>query len=430
MEAVDDKRQKYVDNKLTWISDKSKESTVLTNKIKSNHQRYVNVVDKLETIKSEATKLTNEFKSKEKAIDTKLAQAERFYNQSFLPLKQKIESNDRGLKKAIQQGDAFFKEIEKKRLKLFLANEKYTKNTTELNSTLRDIRRIGGSSATNEKHIKANKDKIENYYYEAQKQLTLIKKNYQETTALKLDIDKLLADSQDEFKEITELKKKAVIHELDIQKIKDEAISTNDQITTLFGFANNTVIAGAFDDRRKKLDKKLGKWHLKIIIATILLFAAVTSLLIFQIYLNDWDIKGLGFDFYLRFVFVTPILYYLIFCNSQYKHTQKMLDKYSYKTTVALSMEAHTQLLNKNFTDPEFKRDILGFSLDALNKVYDRPYVDELLMAKIKERDKKEDKRKDKEPVSKAIQNELASKNSELRKELKAIFENTKSDIK
>jgi hypothetical protein len=59
------------------------------------------------------------------------------------------------------------------------------------------------------------------------------------------------------------------------------------------------------------------------------------------------------------------------------------LDKYSFKAAIARSLEAHADLLSRNFSDPAFKDRVLEFSLTSLGKIYDKPYIDDVEMAKV-----------------------------------------------
>ena len=104
--------------------------------------------------------------------------------------------------------------------------------------------------------------------------------------------------------------------------------------------------------------------------------------------------------------------------NAQNNHVRKSLEKYTFKTTIALSIEAHAELLTKNFSQEESTDKILKFSLDSLNKIYDKPYYDELAMARIKT-EKKEAARK---PQKLSVEETLLLKNSEFIKTLKSVL--------
>lgn len=417
MGISDDRKIEQIENKLAWINDKKEEATDLTSQIKNKSTRYTNAVNTLEKIRDEATVLAREYKTKERSIQSKLNQAEKFYNQGYLPLKNQITNKQTGLKRLIQQGEAFFKELENKREKVLLANQLHLENVKELKSILTEGRKSGKSITILKTKSNTEVSNIEKKLADAQKVLTNIKNHSASTSRINNDLTKLLSNSKNEYDQIVKLKESISNSEVEINEIKENAIKTNDEILKLYGFANNTTMAGAFDDRKQKLEIVLSSWHTKIIATSIGLFLAIVSLLLFQVSLNEWSFKDLGYDFYLRFIFIGPIFYYVVFCNSQYNHTQKMLDKYTFKATVSLTIEAHTELLNRSYIENEYKQDILKFSLESLNKIYDRPYVDEILMAKIKE----STKAKSEGLTIESLRKELSSKDSELYKLLSSI---------
>lgn len=315
------------------------------------------------------------------------------------------------------QGEIFLKEIDSKRQKLLAANNVHQENIKTLNDILNESKKTGRAISTTGRKATTETTHIENKLTESQKLLTSIKNHSAKTTKYSDEINELLSSSQSQLKIIEDSKNSILNSETDINKIKEDAISTNEKINKLYGFANNSAMAGAFGDRRDILEIELSKWHTKVIIGTAILFVSVILLLGIQMHLNNWTLKGLSYDFYLRFLFVGPIFYYIVFCNTQYNHTRRVLDKYTFKATVALTIEAHTELLSKNFTEEEFKKDILNFSLDSLNKVYDRPYIDEIQMAKIKEATKT----KANGLTAESLRKELSSKDSGVYKLLSSI---------
>lgn len=419
MAKLTKREQVSLDKKIAIISDKCKEAVTLTKEIKSNHRKYTNVIPQLENILTQASDLTKQYKINEKKIKAKLEKAENFYNKTFLPIKDKIDDKQTGLRKSTQEGERFLKEIEIKRSKLKTSNNLYSANISELNNILSKAKKIDKSTTSTSISIDKTKVKTNQLLEDAKSVLSKIDDHLKQTSTLNKDINILLSSSNKLNVEIEGIKDNAVSLNDHIKVIEDEAISTNDKITKVYEIVANKALAGAFDKRRKELSNILGEWNNKVRFWSICLFLAVLVLLFVQIGFNKWEIDGLGYDFYLRFLFAGPILYYLLFCNTQYNHIRKSLEKYTFTTTIASSVEAHTDLLSKKFNNDEHKEKILKFLLDSLNKIYDKPYHDELGLAKIKN-----DKKKiAKEPIEQLIEKALRSKNNESLKELKDILQ-------
>ena len=87
----------------------------------------------------------------------------------------------------------------------------------------------------------------------------------------------------------------------------------------------------------------------------------------------------------MRFLILSPIVYYLVFCSSQYNQVKKLHDKYSFKTTLAMTIKSHIELLTheENFQSPERLDKILDFIIDGFNKIYNEPYANDDFKMKV-----------------------------------------------
>lgn len=159
-------------------------------------------------------------------------------------------------------------------------------------------------------------------------------------------------------------------------------------IQDIYEIAAETGLSGEFDKRRKHLKEALDKWEKRIVITTIVLLVVIVTMFIGQLWLYKWDIENHTFDinFYVRFLIASPIVYYLYFCSSQFSQTKKLHDRYSFKTTLAMSIKHHIELLTEQekFNQEERINKILDFVLDGFTKIYSEPHNNEDYKLKLK----------------------------------------------
>lgn len=423
---VADKQTKLIENKIQWIKDKSKEATTLTAEVKTKNTRYIKIVADLENINSQVILLNTQYKSyqaKERAIEINLNKAQRFYDNTFLTLKNKIDDKDKGLKKAISESEKLIKELKTKREQVIDKNLQYQANLKELNAILASSKKSQESALKADKEVIAFKKNIEENFNNAEKLLKNIQDIVNDSHKNNNKIIALLENSQTVFGEIEKIKSSAEVSQLAIQSYENDSKDINAKISDIYKIATNTGLAGAFQNIKSELEIELNKWNNKIFYSSVFLLVSVFGLFLMQVGLNKWELKGLNYDFYLRFLVATPVIYYLLFCGAQYNNVRAKLDKYTYKTTLALSIEAHTELLNKNFNDEKYQGDILKFSLDSLDKIYDRPYIDDYLMAQLKLSIKAEEESKS---TIESVKKELLSKDSELMKLITPLLDSVK----
>jgi ABC-type transporter Mla subunit MlaD len=424
MAELTKREQDSLNKKTLLISEKSKEAVSLSKEIKTSHKKYTNIINQLEELKQQAELLTKDFNTQKKQVESNLNQAELFYSNKFSPLKDKIENKETGLKNTLDKSVLFIKEIAKKRDQLATANTKYQGNVKEIQSILTKARRIDKSASSSNDSIAKHKDNAHQLLEDAKKILSSINDNKDKVISLNQETNKLLNLSQKSFGEIEDLKQNSSVLNKNIQEIEQSAISTNEKITKLYEIVTNKSMAGAFDERRRALIEDLLEWNKKVKLWSVLLFVTVLILLFIQIGFNKWTLSGLGYDFYLRFLFAGPVLYYLVFCNAQYNNVRNNLDRYTFKTSIALSIEAHTELLSNNFSGPEHTEKILTFSLESLNKIYDKPYHDELAMAMAKSHNCRIEEKQS------TIENILLSKDNDFLKAFNSALQLIKGKVK
>ena len=363
-------------NDLEFIKQKRSEASTLVTAIKSKRRELEKTIVNLDETVDKANDLINNFDIKEILVNKKTGVINKFYDETFLPLKSQINDKSTGLKKTIDRSTNLRKIINTKRNDLIKAQRDIQKSLTSYESHLDDLRRtekalknVSRLSEIDRKKIEESRNSIYNKRIEIEKMLADVKEILETTKGYSENTNKSMNDN------------------LNILKtLKNEAIETNSKINKLYEIASNKTIAGAFDNHRKKLEKKLTGWEVRLTITTLIALLIAGFLIYYQLEIRNGvnseltltDIKSdksFDYNFYLRFFVVTPVVYYLIFCVAQFKKTQESLEKYVYKTVVALSIEAHAELLSKNF--PEHEKETYEFSMNSLKKVYNEPYISE-----------------------------------------------------
>ncbi len=335
------------------------------------------LIDQLNKIQTDANFVLKKYRREQRLISQKLERAETFYKESFLPLREKILNRKTGLKKALAEADTFRKDLEERKKRIKEVN-------TEFRATIQSIRKISASiksieakARNNEELISIGLDNININVDKAKDLLSLMKSKLEETQLSHSEIDKILKICQEHSNKINSLLEKSENSNELIQAILSEATETNNKISNLYEIATNKTMAGAFDERRKALFNELGKWYTSVRSLSVIWFLLILLILVGQIWCNNWSIQNLSYEFYLRFLYTLPIAYYLFFCVSQFSSIRKSHERYAFKTTVALSIEAHTELLRRNFDLSKYEERILEFSMDSLKKIYDEPYYSE-----------------------------------------------------
>lgn len=347
------------------------ESTSESNKLNSSVNRIISTIG--ESI--------SKFRTERDKISKLLTQVNAFYDKKYIPLIDKIEDEKIGLNARLKQGTQFKNETLKIKESSQKQYEEVKNYASELRKTNKDlisidssIRKLFQNSTT--KNSKVNE--INENVTKLDLQVTRIHKN----------IEKLYIESQKNEAIISDLLSKSNKEYNQIQEIKTTSENLLSDIQTIYEIASETGLSGEFDKRRSHLKELLKKWEKRIFFTTLTLLILIVLLFIWQLSLYKWDITSHTFDvnFYVRFLIVSPIVYYLYFCTSQYNQTKKLHDKYSFKTTLAMSIKSHIELLtgHEKFNDKERINKILEFILEGFQRIYSEPYSDDDYKLKLK----------------------------------------------
>jgi uncharacterized coiled-coil DUF342 family protein len=347
-------------------------------------KKYENINNKLVILLDEVSINTEKYANNKIKIEKLIAQADKFYEKIFVPTRNKINDPVSGLSSVFKKSQQQYSDINSNIIKINKSYSSYLdilKNIQKILTTAKlTDKKINTSLAKSEKTVDSIlviRDSVRGLY----KDVSEIKTQSGDANT---KINSCYSESVDKCKKIDTNLERSDSTIKDMVVLEAEAKDFVQKIADQYGIASNTSLAGAFEEKKGKLVQELKDWHLRVRNWSLILFVAIVSLFLVQWLGSDkCDLNDLKFDFYLRFLFVTPLLFYLLFCAGQYNRTRINLDKYSFKAAIARSLEAHADLLSRNFSDPAFKDRVLEFSLTSLGKIYDKPYIDDVEMAKV-----------------------------------------------
>lgn len=335
----------------------------------------------LKKLVSSTNEAISKFRTERDKVSRLLTQVNSFYDKKYIPLINKIEDENTGFHARVKQGTQFKNETQKITESSKTQYDEVKKYASELRKTNRELTTIDSSIRKlfqNSTNKNSNIDKINNHVTELDKK---IKETHD-------DLNKLFIESQKNENSISELLKKSNEEFENITGIKSDSEKLLSDIQDIYEIAAETGLSGEFDKRRKHLKDLLGKWEKHIFYTTLLLLTVIIMMFVGQLWLYHWDIQNHTFDinFYIRFLIASPIVYYLYFCSTQYSHTKKLHDRYSFKTTLAMSIKHHIQLLTEHekFNKDERINKILEFVLDGFQRIYTEPHTNDDNMLKIK----------------------------------------------
>jgi len=201
----------------------------------------------------------------------------------------------------------------------------------------------------------------------------------------KEEFDKLVA-------EIETLKENTVEqHEL-AEEAKEEIETTKtkaDEIHTLslqqLGTISNEKLSNSFDKVRDELKTGNKKWFKWLLGTSGALVLAVAGIVIWQTLKGDTIFEV---SFLVKLALTSPIIFFEFFVNREYTRSQRLIEEYEFKASIARSLEAYKEIIENLFADQpgeEYKKK-LDFILDSIGQLYSSP------MKNIKENDSKGDK--------------------------------------
>lgn len=308
--------------------------------------------------KSEAQDELNEINRLANSVSTWVSDMESDYEQ-FVKIKARVDDEDDGI----------------------LANVNHAKNLQQEILQLRD----NSNSQLNQINEKATSafaktQEIEEFY--TQKFLPLkgeIEDDDMGVLALLNRTKELKEDASTTFADIQTYKSQSEEHEKNSSKLaatisdlKNRSEEFKESIHETLKIVTDQALANSFDARKIELKDEEQKWLWHVIASSIVL-----AVVVMIIYMSQFWGEGAGLDtwkFWYRFVFTSPIIYYVYFASNNYTKTRDLLEKYAFKSAVALSLQTYTKLLRDNFQDEKNQSNLLDFTLRSIDMLYKEPY--------------------------------------------------------
>jgi hypothetical protein len=358
----------------------NKSKTLLSN-VDTNSNKAKKLKSSLNRIISSTNAAILKFRNQRDKVSRLLTQVNNFYNKKYIPLVEKIDNDETGFKARLKQGTAFknetsrIKDLSKKQY------EEVKTYATELRKTSKELRKVDTSVRKlfqNSLNKNTEINKIQSNVKTLENQIKILHK----------ELDKIFITSQKNSKTIFNLLKKSNKEYTEIESIKTDSKKILTEIQGIYGIAAETGLSGEFDKRRTQLKELIKKWEKRIFITSLVLLIMIVLMFILQLMLYNWDLTNHTFDinFYVRFLIASPVVYYLYFCSKQFNQAKKLHDKYSFKTTLAMSIKSHIELLTKHekFNEKERIDKILEFVLDGFQRIYSEPYSEDDYNMKLK----------------------------------------------
>ncbi len=319
----------------------------------------------LQDLINKSDKLIDAYRKERDRIKVITRQIDKFNNKSFYPLMDKINDPETGFKRKIKDSDLLYKEI--------------SKITDNANNQLERLKNLVDEYKSKINSLRTLERSIEKLHNEAK----LYGNNISSINKLADEIQVQISSKKESIvqseQEVSLLEKQVITDSSTIssilEKIKSYEIEANEtlvKIKKVYEIASNTGLGGAFDARKKEYEKEYKKWQKYVLGSTIALAVIVITLYIVHLCQFWGKTPEYNADFYIRFLLTSPLIYYLTFCASQHNKAKKNHEKYSLRTTVALSIESHLELLanNPQYSEKDNIDKILDFILNTFNNLY------------------------------------------------------------
>lgn len=190
-----------------------------------------------------------------------------------------------------------------------------------------------------------------------------------DVASLKKETENLLVDIKGRLSDIEKLKAEAAAGRDLVKGLAEESQSLKESIQEHLQLVSDSTLQNAFKEREKTLFWFVWGWLAVSVLSLIGLAGGV--LYIFS------KLAGNGFqgwhDWY-RALFLTPILYLVIWASRNYAQERKLLERYAFKAVVSTSLTAYIKLLTDRFEDAQ--EEVLRFTKDALKTIFKEPHED------------------------------------------------------
>ncbi|MCK9207266.1 MAG: hypothetical protein M0P66_09165 [Salinivirgaceae bacterium] len=348
-------------------------SNIERGKIDNNNKVLFDIIKK-------STLLIDSYRKERDRIKKVTRQIDQFFQKSFTPLMTKIDDPKSGFKNKIKENDLLFNEIVRIKNNADDQFIRLKKLVDEYKVKIDNLRIIERSIIKIDNEVKqqgSNISKVNEIADNIKSQIILKQKSIIQSEK---EVSLLEQQVKQDSSTVNALLENVILYE-------KEANETLEKIKKIYQIASNTGLGGAFDARKKEYEIEMKKWQNWVGYTTIGI--AIFVIAIYVVHLFQYWGKTVEYDadFYIRFLLTSPLVFYLTFSANQHNKAKRNHEKYSLRTTVALSIESHLELLanNPQYSQKENVDKILDFILNTFNNLYKESYTNEKKRFKEKE---------------------------------------------
>lgn len=357
-----------------------KNANAILTKIDKKDKEYQKLNNTLLSINATTKVAIKSFDADQRKIKAKLSEANRFYDEKFVPVAKKVNDPQRGLPiilKTIQKDYEAYKIVKEKCVAKF---DEIANAAKECRAKSKELAGIEKAIIKFHKNAEASTFQIGELLIAAGKTNTTINQIHKDLTILH-------ETSKKSAKNIETLEGESKSLNADIAEYHRISDENKKAIEKIYGIAHETGLSGEFEKRRNTLGNEIRKWEKFVLWTSVALLAGVIMLFVGQLWANKWEFDDVfDLNFYVRFLVFSPVVYYLYFVSTQYNKAKKLHDKYAFKTTLAMVIKSHIELLTQHgyFDEDGQCNKILDFILKGFGKIYNEPYTDDNYKMKIK----------------------------------------------
>lgn len=340
-------------------------------------KRYIKEVNELERSIEKIKGLITDYGS----IKNDFATVQKFISVDCQKIIDKFQDEEIGPKHLIVEITRHSKTIDKIKSDIISKKVEITNKLRELNADIVEINKINKNAKAKNLGIENfhteilnKKKKIDNIKISIDSIITSCNDIKREVVIIYNDINSRLKEITNVCSESIKIKDNISIIEQDsknikenIEGIKKESEKIKNEIFRHYKIASDAVLSGSLGVQSENLNTLMKSTEIRIMCSAFVLFIIIICESLFHSDLN----------IYSKIAINLPIVYMLLFYINEYYSYRKSYEIYKFKSTIALSLEAHTALMLNTFgADKIYKEKIIDFSIKALNNIYNEPYLD------------------------------------------------------
>ncbi len=200
--------------------------------------------------------------------------------------------------------------------------------------------------------------------------------------AQKANIDAIPIKKQeldDLIEEVEELKENTSEQQGLVEEVKNNVEELNIKAGDIhklsleqLGIISNDKLSNSFDKVKIDLKKDNKNWFYWLLGTSIALVISVIVIVIWQVKQGDTIFE---ISFLVKLALTSPIIFFEFFVNREYTRSQRLIEEYEFKASIARSLEAYKEIIEGLFDDQpgdDYKKK-LNFILDSIGQLYSSP---------------------------------------------------------